>query len=1449
MDDGGTTSAGARGVGWHRRLSWPPALACGIALLAAVGVAAGAPPRVATFRCDMTPPVGQPLFTGDALQTVAEPLLAKGVVLESGDRRVVICALDWCMVSNGTHLSMRRRLAAAVNASPDDVAVQTLHQHNAPMADIDAQRLLAQHGDASAHLDPEWLDAAERRLADAAREAVARLTPCDRVGTGKGLVEGVASNRRVRDAGGRVAGRTSLSAPPLRELPEGTIDPFVRTVTFAAGDKPLVRLHYYATHPQVKYNDGIATSDFVGLAREALERREGVFQIYFTGCGGDITVGKYNDGTPAARQGFADRLLEGMTAAIDATIYEPLREFGWRTCPLVLPRRDDPDFTAKVCLERIRDPQSSPVQKLYRSAMRVSSLHRAAEPIVLGCLEAGNARILHLPGEPLLDFQLYAQRICPDRFVAVAGYGDNTTGYIPPAAEFAAGGYEPSVAICKPEAEVLIKRGMADLLQVEPQAAEPQAVEPHAAAISPHIAATTQLLRVPPQEPAAALGTFTVAPGYRLEQVAAEPLVHSPVAVDFDERGRMFVVEMIDYSEQEHDHLGTIRILEDLDGDGRYDTSTVFAAGLSWPTGVLCYDGGVFVCAAPDILYCKDTDGDGIADERRVVFTGFGRSNVQGLLNSLRWSLDCRVHGATSSSGARVTRPDDPGFQAVNLAGRDFSFDPRTLDLRPESGCLQHGMSFDDWGRKFVSGNSQPLEMVLFEDRYAARNPLHVMPPARRSIAVDGGAAEVFRTSPVEAWRELRTRMRIANPTLGPVEGGGRAAGYFTGATGVTAYRGDAYPAEMRACLVVGDVGSNLVHRERLSAEGPFLEARRIDPHSEFVASSDIWFRPAQFANAPDGTLHILDVYREVIEHPKAFPPEIKRQLDLTSGCDRGRIYRIVPAGHRGRTTVDLAAASTAALVETLAHRNGWHRDTAARLLVERRPADAGPLLARLAGEATLPEGRMHALYVLAALGRLSPAVLQSGLADPHPRVREHAVRLAERWPEDASILTGLCGMTDDDDARVRYQLAFSLGEFPASGPRNDAFVRLAVRDGDAVYPRAAIMSSLVAGAGDVLAAVLEAHGPAAPAAMVEALAAQMGRQGSPEDVKLLEEALAGAAAGGSPVAAANAEAVLVGYLAGRAKAAADVRATPLPAALVTARQSLLDAARATAVDEGATEADRVAAVRRLALGSFAESRDAYAVLVESRQPQGVQLAAIESLAAAGDADIGAWLVDRWTGLSPRVRSAVGGMLVTREPWAVALLDAILAGRVPLADVDQAPLRLLAGRAEPAIRERHGRLAERLATSPRQEVLAAYETALSLPGDAERGRNHFVQVCAQCHRIDGVGHEVGPSLAAFKTRGPEAILLNMLDPNREVNPLYVNYVAVLDDGRTLTGMVAEETATSITLRRGEGVSDTVARSDIESLSSTGTSIMPEGIEKQLDPQAVADLLAYLLATP
>src|SRR5262245_1582266 len=429
-----------------------------------------------------------------------------------------------------------------------------------------------------------------------------------------------------------------------------------------------------------------------------------------------------------------------------------------------------------------------------------------------------------------------------------------------------------------------------------------------------------ELPRIRPHEPADALATFQTLPGFRIEQTAAEPLVHSPVALSFDENGRMYVVEMIDYSEQDKEFLGAVRLLEDTDQDGRFDKSTVFADKLSWPTAIACYDGGVFVGAAPDIVYLKDTDGDGKADVRKVVFTGFGRSNVQGLFNSFQWGLDNRIHGATSSSGGQIVRPDVAGAKPVAVSGRDFAFDPKTLELAPTSGGAQHGMSFDDWGRKFLSSNSDHIQLVMYDDRYLARNPYLAAPGSRVSIAADGPQAEVFRISPVEPWRIVRTRLRVSGTVPGPIEGGGRAAGYFTGATGVTIYRGHAWPQEFHGQAFIGDVGSNIVHRKLLEPDGVGLVARRADEKREFVASTDTWFRPAQFANAPDGNLYIIDVYREVIEHPASLPPMIKKHLDLTSGRDRGRIYRVVRDDFRQPPPLGLDRVSTADLVAALAH-------------------------------------------------------------------------------------------------------------------------------------------------------------------------------------------------------------------------------------------------------------------------------------------------------------------------------------------------------------------------------------------------------------------------------------------------------------------------------------------------------------------------------------------------
>jgi hypothetical protein len=422
--------------------------------------------RVATFRCDVTPGLGEPLVWATKLAKVEDPLLAKGIVLEEGTNRLVICGIDWCLVGNESELSFRKALAGAAGTDPTHVAIQCLHQHAAPYADEGAYRLLEGAPTPLAHLSVQFMDSVRGRLAAVVRDAMARLELFDRVGTGQVKAERIASARRLRDENGGMLTRWSGAAkdPKMAAAPEGPIDPFLKTITLARGEKPLVRLHYYSTHPQTFCCDGRSSADFVGLAREAVERQDKVFQIYFTGCSGDVTAGKYNDGSAQALADLTHRLQMGMQAAIADTHYAPAERLVWRTQALVLPlRAAKADVTAQSrgWLDNPAQPDSL---RVYEGAMRLAFVERIDRPIQVSSLQIGKVHILHLPGEPMLEFQLFAQQTRPDDFVAVAGYGDCGCAYICTDKAIAEGGYEPSASNVGKGSEAILKRGILALL-------------------------------------------------------------------------------------------------------------------------------------------------------------------------------------------------------------------------------------------------------------------------------------------------------------------------------------------------------------------------------------------------------------------------------------------------------------------------------------------------------------------------------------------------------------------------------------------------------------------------------------------------------------------------------------------------------------------------------------------------------------------------------------------------------------------------------------------------------------------------------------------------------------------------------------------------------------------------------------------------------------------------
>jgi hypothetical protein len=425
--------------------------------------------HLATFACDVTPPLGHPLCGGwiEPARAVDDPLRALGVVLLGMGQPVVLCAVDWCGIRNEAHARWRQELAEAAHTVPENVAVQCVHPHDAPFADVEAERLLEATSAAPFSLDLKFFQRAVEQTAAAVRNALAKTVSFTHIGIGQARVEQVASNRRVLGPDGKVKSwrGSSTKDEKARAEPEGLIDPWLKTLSFWNGSRPLAALSYYATHPMSYYGQGHVSSDFCGLARQKRQEDDSsIFQVYFTGCAGNVAAGKYNDGAPANRPVLRDRIYRAMTAAWQATVRHAVDGWEWRVLPVKLPARSEGSFGAEES-RRTLAGSKEPKSRRGNAAFQLAWLKRIERPIELTCLDFGRAVITHLPGEPFIEYQLYAQEQRKDAFVCVAGYGDGGPGYIPTAQAYLQGGYETTVALAGPASERLLQDGLAKLLK------------------------------------------------------------------------------------------------------------------------------------------------------------------------------------------------------------------------------------------------------------------------------------------------------------------------------------------------------------------------------------------------------------------------------------------------------------------------------------------------------------------------------------------------------------------------------------------------------------------------------------------------------------------------------------------------------------------------------------------------------------------------------------------------------------------------------------------------------------------------------------------------------------------------------------------------------------------------------------------------------------------------
>ncbi len=958
-------------------------------------------------------------------------------------------------------------------------------------------------------------------------------------------------------------------------------------------------------------------------------------------------------------------------------------------------------------------------------------------------------------------------------------------------------------------------------------------------ASTPALPAPPALDVPPPLSPAESLKKLHLPAGFEAKIVACEPQVLDPVAFDWDAKGRMWVVEMADYPlglDNAGARGGRIRILEDRDGDGVYETSTVFAEGLNFPTGILTWKGGAIVTAAPDILYLEDTKGSGRADKKEILFTGLSEGNQQLRANGLRWGMDNWVYVAAGGHHGKYgadTKLMHPRSGRESLVGsRDFRFRPDTGDLEAESGPTQFGRNTDDWGHWFGTQNSNPLWQYVLPDRYLQRNPFFVAPNARVQM-LGGSNPRVYAASPPEKRYHSFEQ-----------------AGCYTSACSGMIDRGSGMFGEGQVTAFVAEPFHNLVQQLVLQEDGVSYKATRggLENEPDFFASEDRWCRPVMVRTGPDGALWFADMYRFMIEHPHWLPENGKQELlpYYRLGDDMGRIYRVTKPGRHLGGIPSLEKLEPVALAELLNSGNGWVRDKVQQMLLWRAPLEA-PVVARLKALVTtakLAQTRVQALWTVEGIGALTSKLVTTALADSHAGVRENALRLAENFKEQ-EVLEAALKLRADPDLKVRLQLAFSLGNWngPAAG---EALAQILQENGEDPFIFSAALSSalphlqrLAQSATErtrpvLLAMALGAGERSALASLVAGAFDPKSTMALSEKWRIFGELLSGLA---------RAKATLASLLEGQS---GDALAGLLQNAPVLSAQAVTQMKSEAAAPETRIEAAAL-------LARQPENRDAALAFLRSRVVQytgeASWRAALKALADTKDTALAKNVLSVFASLTPEQRSAGVDTLLSRSDWTGVLLDALASAELRPGDLDASKKMQLANHPDKRLRQRAEELLKQAGSPSRSKVVEEYQAALALKGDVTRGHAAYLRVCAACHEFGKEGRGIGPHLASVAAHEPGKILANILDPNLDIQPGYHAYTCTLKTGEQVFGLLASENATGITFKLPDGTLRSLMRQDVASLKSTGVSLMPEGLENLLSKQDIADLISLLRNQP
>jgi putative membrane-bound dehydrogenase-like protein len=967
----------------------------------------------------------------------------------------------------------------------------------------------------------------------------------------------------------------------------------------------------------------------------------------------------------------------------------------------------------------------------------------------------------------------------------------------------------------------------------------------------------------PPTEAIAkALAQFEIADGFKIEAVAAEPLVQDPVAMEIDEQGRMYVVEMSGYP-LDLSKKGRVKLLKDTNGDGYPDQAVVFADSLTLPTGIMRWREGILVTDPPHVLYLADTNGDDVADVRKVMLTGFALSNPQHNLNTPVFGLDNWIYLAHqwaftptvckefSDEGSEIRFPDMPGTTTLgkNADDRNVRFKPDVFGLEALSSESQFGQTFDAWGRHLQTENGNHIYQEILGARYLKQNPNLLVPDVIESISDHGEACEVF---PITEKPDHQLLTDV---------------GVITSACGITTYLGGAFPEPYgKNTVFVAEPSHNLVHVDRISENGAALKASRIIEKGEFLRSKDAWFRPVNFYVGPDGAMYVVDYYRQIIEHPEWMSDEVNKSGKLYNGSDKGRIYRIVPK--KGLPMdwcgkLKLKQLKDEELIPYLESANIWWRRTAQRLLYERKSKAIEPLR-EFAVKTKSVEGRVHAMWLLEGLRALTEPILVENLKHPEAGVRENALKIADTWLETFPGLgRNMTDLKNDPSPRVRFQLLNSCS-YVKGEAAEEAQITILARDIEDKWVQLAAIAAMAGKEQRLLTWAENTFSGKLTEAEAQFFSYLAATIANSKDQKAIATLFKGHSAAAQAAIFSGLQ-QLWDYFPPENEQAAALQDQLLtyfdPQKPANLRQSALDLLQTLGLNPGAALNEKLGKAKMTLADPKADaSFKAHAVQLLSaysaddiqkdllnliKAPaENLQMAALQGLSQCNGEAATAELTKVWLGFSPNLKAAAIDVFLSSPQRCQQLLAAVEKKTINPDEIGWRRMVRLMNNDDVGVRE----VARKVLASggmARESVFSTYHPALGMKGDATKGKAIFQRACQICHKMQDQGVEYGPNLGSVRNRQPESILKEILIPNNSIADKYEVWNLELNNGKLVQGIITSKNAQAVSIRQLSGQVSTYPRSEIKKMEASPISGMPNGLEATITVSEMSDLLAFI----